>query len=568
MSDKIYPLAYTLAPDQTCVLYYLGFPESWKETLLDIERKYNPNFKAEYGLPTTALKKLILSWTDGVITLAPLKKDSKDERWLTSCYPYSKKDIEVICELIKVWVKATYVTISKVSPQVKKLAMDFCKNINAEELLALQSSSVTCLTLDDGTVCNEAYEAIPLLVSNRLLGEEVVLGNQAFQLCYCAKNQLISQPLTDPSSQHQYSFVFDFSVQTTPPKRKALLLCQMSVRRWVPDSERNDSAPVLKENINAHIKVGQTKYCQVKIVYNPDTKQIYWNEQDKECYNLWGYKQLPPAEDILLNPAVYAPDIILPYKNGMWGMTESKIGTGVSMIDKTSLYQSIYTLLQNQNMVCGKPEATRVSLKGHKFLCFSDPQEYASPEEFREWVKKCVETDKIIFEIYGLWKDPAQQELLYRIQDKIEQDFGPDNEISCLKVWCVQKEVGALTDALPDNKRQTKIRYSDEYVSKIGKADAVTACIFVLPGPDQYEKGDPKQVLRNAFARTGRVVQFITPTESKEYDKVKNAVYDLYRQLGIVTLLETDKKLPPLAYTPCIGMHLCSFLLPPFIPSP
>lgn len=127
MSDKIYPLAYTLAPDQTCVLYYLGFPESWKETLLDIERKYNPNFKAEYGLPTTALKKLILSWTDGVITLAPLKKDSKDERWLTSCYPYSKKDIEVICELIKVWVKAIYVTISKVSPQVKKIGYGFCK---------------------------------------------------------------------------------------------------------------------------------------------------------------------------------------------------------------------------------------------------------------------------------------------------------------------------------------------------------------------------------------------------------------------------------------------------------
>ena len=42
----------------------------------------------------------------------------------------------------------------------------------------------------------------------------------------------------------------------------------------------------------------------------------------------------------------------------------------------------------------------------------------------------------------------------------------------------MQKEVGALTDALPDNKRQTKIRYSDEYVSKIGKADAVTAVSY------------------------------------------------------------------------------------------
>lgn len=86
MNNKIYPLAYKLSPGQTCTLYYLGFPQTWKAALLDIARENNPRFKDEYGLPTNALKKLVDSWMEGIIALAPLKKDSYDEHWLTSCY--------------------------------------------------------------------------------------------------------------------------------------------------------------------------------------------------------------------------------------------------------------------------------------------------------------------------------------------------------------------------------------------------------------------------------------------------------------------------------------------------
>lgn len=125
MNHKIYPLAYKLSPNQTCTLYYLGFPASWKATLLNIARKTNPKFKDEYGLPTNALKKLVDSWMEGIIALAPLKKDSHDERWLTSCYEYSEKNIQALCSIIKTWVKATYVTSSRANPIVKKL----CKRI-------------------------------------------------------------------------------------------------------------------------------------------------------------------------------------------------------------------------------------------------------------------------------------------------------------------------------------------------------------------------------------------------------------------------------------------------------
>ena len=562
MNNKIYPLAYTLAPSQSCTLYYLGFPEHWKEALLEIARKNNPRFKDEYGLPTNALKKLVESWMEGVIALAPLKKGSIDDRWLTSCSPYSEKDIQALCELIKVWVKGTYVTSFRASPMallVKKLASDFCKEIKPDAFLPLQSSATVCLTFENGTVSEEAYQAVPLLAINHLLGKEIILHGQALRLCCATKNQLISRPLSDPNSQHQYSFVFDFSVQTTPPQRKALLLCQMSIRRWVPDALKKDRAPILKENINAHIKVGEDKYCQVQIAYNYTSKKADWKEQDKECYNIGGYEALPSAEDVMMDPPAYAAHILLPYKNGMWGMKESKIGTGVSVVEKASLHQSIFGLLQDCDMVLEQPEATRISRRGQNFSCLRNPQEYSSSEEFRQWVKKCVETDEINFEIYGMWQDPVQQELLRQIQDKIEQDFGPNTPTSCLQICCICKEVGNLTDAMPDDRKETKIRYCDEMAATIGKTDVVTACMFVLPGQDQYSKGgDPKRVIRNAFAQTGRVVQFITPEENEGYSKIQNAVYDLYRQLGVVTLLNPSKELPPLANTPCVGMHLCT----------
>ena len=160
--------------------------------------------------------------------------------------------------------------------------------MNWEELAAVRSTDEVCLTLENGTVCEAAYQAIPLLAINRLLGKEITLSGQTLHLCYAAKNQLVSDPITDMKSHHQYSFVFDLSVQTTPPGRKALLLCQMSIRRWIPDNRNKERPPFLTNAVNSHIKISEDKYCQVPIVYGYAAKQPVWKEQDEECYNIWG----------------------------------------------------------------------------------------------------------------------------------------------------------------------------------------------------------------------------------------------------------------------------------------
>lgn len=92
--------------------------------------------------------------------------------------------------------------------------------MNWEEFAAGQSTDQVCLTLENGTVCETAYQAIPLLAINRLLGKEITLNGQTLHLCYAARISWSADPITDMKSHHQYSFVFDLSVQTNSSEEK------------------------------------------------------------------------------------------------------------------------------------------------------------------------------------------------------------------------------------------------------------------------------------------------------------------------------------------------------------
>lgn len=88
---------------------------------------------------------------------------------------------------------------------------------------------------------------------------------------------------------------------------------------------------------------------------------------------------------------------------------------------------------------------------------------------------------------------------------------------------------------------QAKIRWR-KVAAALPEATGPTACIVVLPGAESYKPkgkdggGDPKRALRIAFAKTGRLTQFIEPEDSKDSPEIRArvAVRDLMRQLGFV----------------------------------
>lgn len=395
-------------------------------------------------------------------------------------------------------------------------------------------------------------------------------------LCYAAKNELVSLPLEDPKTRQSFSYVFRLSVQTTPPGRFALLLCNMSVRRWVRDLQDPEKPVRSNHEIHAHIYLKrEDKYCQIPIQFpyeKGQAKEPNWKWQDKECYNLYGYEPLPDMPDLWRMVKQNSQTYLLPYKTGMWSFKQSDIGTGVSASEKERFYRQILELLKDR--VKKSEAACHAAKQGHYKIPYrKTPQEYASREKFREWVRRCAETDRITFELYGMSQSTEESVVLDTLYQRLTDDFGANTPESCLHVDIFRRESSAMVLRLPSGKREDEIQNSDRIRQLLAPANGVTACLFVLPGEDAFHGDDPKASIRHAFALTGRVTQFIQPfiqpKDDKKLDKAKEtfkerverAVYDLYRQIGVTTFINTDKldnktaqKL--LADVPCVGMHV------------
>ncbi|MBR0282469.1 MAG: DUF3962 domain-containing protein [Oscillibacter sp.] len=397
----IYPLAYELLPGQTCKLYEVAFPKRWKEELLRIDHIKKSISNPKYGLPIKTLRQLVNSWMDDIVSLKPLTASSDDKQWLSSCEPFTTERLDKLYEIIRVWIRGTYITEVKTSA-VRETAKRFLSTMQASEFSGLTAARTVTLSNADGTVNSDAFDALPLLAANRLQGKELEIDGHTVHLCYAAKNELVSLPLEDPKTQQSFSYVFRFSVQTTPPGRFALLLCNMSVRRWVRDLQDPEKPVRSKDEIHAHIYLKQQdKYCKIPIQFpyeKGQAKEANWKWQDKECYNLYGYEPLPDVPDLWRMVGQNSKTYLLPYKTGMWSFQQSDIGTGVSASEKEQFYRQILELLKDR--VKESEAACHAAKQGHYKIPYrKTPQEYASREKFREWVCRCAETDRITFEL-------------------------------------------------------------------------------------------------------------------------------------------------------------------------
>lgn len=555
VGKPIFPMAYKIKSNQVRKIYYLGFPLSWKEKLIRLTKEKNPKSKIEYGLPTHALQKLVDSWMDGIVSMSPLKENSNDSHWLASTIPFDEKRINILLGIIRVWITATYISTNKVKPSVILMAKDLCSEIEANEFYPLCSEKEVLLSMADGQVSDEAYQTIPLIVVNRLVGQDIEICGKQIHLSYAAKNELVSSIITEPKFGHKYSFVYKFSVQTTPPEREALLLCHISIRRWIYGRKNKTKSPYLKNAIISHIRVSDDKICKIPIQYDYETKSLDWKSQDRECYNLYGYKTLPVVDDLWDIVEGEDNSYMLPYTNGMEGFIKSAVGTGVPVKDKAEVYEYIFDLLGD---IVYKPSVpNRISTR-QKLSCYKSPQEYATREDFRKWVVSCTETDKLHFELYGLLSYTEHQSLLAAIKNKIISDFGDENNNSCLSIDIVIKEIGDIANPI---KKDERLKRCDEIKEELGDINDVVACICIIPEADKYKDDrDPKQIIRNSFARSGRIVQFVVASSEEDSDnqqKVEHTVYDLYRQLGIVTLVNTELlKSYKLSNVTCVGMHV------------
>ena len=108
---------------------------------------------------------------DGIVELAPLRLDSKDEMWAISCE--QEINTEQLLEHMKAWIQVQYGNNYKYRPvavEIQKLLQE----MKVEDLNELAGSKNVRLFDADGIPTeNYSYAAFSLMVTNALTGKEI-----------------------------------------------------------------------------------------------------------------------------------------------------------------------------------------------------------------------------------------------------------------------------------------------------------------------------------------------------------------------------------------------------------
>lgn len=567
-NSNIYPMAFVPNNQVACKLYYVGFPNAWKEKLIKVEKIMKPRWDGTYALPTYALKNSLGAWLDGIIEISPLRLNSNDEMWAISCE--QEINTELLYEHIVIWLHSYYLDNPKLYPNAKAEIQELLSSMSVDELNGLKGSREVRLFDENGIPTeNYSYSAFSLMVTNALVGKSVEIDGHTVILNYAGKNQLISD--IQGAGNNVYSYGVSFSLQTIPPERKSLLLCDCSVHRWIP-GKREEKPYLNKENMIAHVWVGNNRIYKLPIYQKYKSEEEYfWQEVEEKYYNLYNYRSLPTARKLLDSIDTYLLGdmrITCLYKNGMdrSGFMKNGIGTGVSVSEKKDIYDGVLSYISE--IVCPVVGVKRVNstkkarsklkldtINFNKEL--NDEQSVFVANRIRE----CIESNRLNLEVY--YSDDAE-ECADIILDKLQNIFQSTEEM----IFDIRKcKLGIIGEVLDSSEGASILKRIKEIEKTIDNAAETTACIILLPGKDEYTQGDPKNAIRCGFALRNRLTQFITPwnnddSENAVGNKIASAIEDLCRQLGYVRDLDEKVKENDelLAHTPIIGIHVMTQL--------
>ncbi|MCM1219120.1 MAG: DUF3962 domain-containing protein, partial [Lachnospiraceae bacterium] len=528
--------------------------------MLKLQLSVNPKFNTLYNMNTHVLYGYLNGWLENVVQIRPIKKDSDDSDWLISI---EEPDTEKICEILQIWIAAEYMQNPKNSLEIKEMAERFIKMIDPNVLNVGIRIEELVLFDDEGHALNDyAFNAFSLYAANALKGKTITVFGQELTFSSCGLKELISQPISDGMKQpHYYAIGLQLSLQTTPPQRSCMLLIDCSVKRFISNVWKDNI--YLKEDIHAYVSMEQNKYRKITLHqrYKKDEEngQIrylnFWSSTEHKCYNLYNVKQLPNAEDVLYHPEQYLardsePQILLPYKFGM-DFTNMSVETGVSIKDKTAIFQQLSSLMQDFAYPMSAVQAVD-AIHFYKKIDKNQAQKL-----HRERLKSCTGMNALTIEIYGYDTDNA---LRSKIVDEFENYFGGAENDVIFPIHLVQENIYGLGDMMEDSTYGAHCRRIEAVKRQIPRSETIIGAIVILPDT-RDEAGDPKHALRAGFADTNRLTQFITPKGDK--NRVKGAVMDMLRQFGYSEFFEKQNmQKNPAFNADAIGIHVMHQLKP------
>ncbi len=467
------------------------------------------NDKKLQNMPLASLHDSMFSLLSDLLFINNRIDRDIDKPWL---FAENTIDLGHIRNLISAWFEITFKTRLEAEYldelQWVKETREFKFNIN-------ESNSVK---FDDKFI----YHYLPKFLAKRLRGSYVIESlDQTINFIPLQNEnygQLVSWPPLEKNN-NKFSYKINLSVQTIPFTSKPFLYIHIQTLRWVTQDKvypnsRNFSV-YLKEQFPWSIGDAPSSFTLIEATRNDEG--WHWKNRIEAILKKTGFNSLiPSCADWMNNAARYleASDTtcVLAVSHGNHIKNNTYVEAGAGMPERYEIAKTVADKLSGSLVKVKKIKSTvRISRKEPSYY-FPEEIDLEVYYESEEWL--------------GLTKECLVRELRHC---KSIVNIIPIR--SSLNLNIIKSDGISRTSALKE--------HLPELLNELSPIKRFTACLFELPFKDQYSDQllDPKQLLRYAFAKSYRIVQFINEwsddSSKNGHHRFNKGVQDLLRQLGV-----------------------------------
>ncbi|MED3357845.1 RNaseH domain-containing protein [Bacillus thuringiensis] len=401
---------------------------------------------------------------------------------------------------------------------------------------------------------NETYSKwVPALISHIFCERPIYLENTNEEEIYFSplRSQNIceamSGPIKDEKTQDFFSYVYRFECITRGGENAPLLNISIGIRRFYQEYNHPD-IPLLLRRKRGMILISTSEFASnnkkirfVKLKIQQATTGMKWIKifrNLKDDFQIGGEVDL---DHILQYPKDYIVGenkrVLFPYNERIYKVQGTKIEPGITVKEREYLFKefqrkfSYFTIL---------PECKKVATNNKNEL-------------FPLFAPKGLET--LILEV---WSE--------NIALEIEQAL-LDSEIVLTKVgensYVLNTDFPVLLKIVRYNIEKVlqnpyKMQYCQKYKTNLvddvkkavyataGKRSDATLALIAMKNCDGREKIDPKQIIREGFARTNRISTFINLFIGQNVSRktIVNSVFSLLEQKGFLRRSWNNINLP------------------------
>ncbi|WP_242239413.1 RNaseH domain-containing protein [Bacillus cereus group sp. BfR-BA-01309] len=391
---------------------------------------------------------------------------------------------------------------------------------------------------------NEIYSKwVPALISHIFCEQPVRLENINEEDIYFSplRSQNIceamSEPIKDEKTQDYFAYVYRFECITRGGENIPLLNVSIGVRRFYQEYNHPD-IPLLLRRKRGMILVSTPEFASnnkklrfVKLKVQQATNGIKWIKifrNLKDDFRIGGEVEL---EHILQYPKDYMIGtnirVLLPYNERIYKVQGTKIKPGIKVKEREHLFKGFQQKFANFTLL---PECKKVATNNENELFPLIAPKGLETITLEIWSEKIsLEVEQALFEsemvlaqigesLYVLNADsPVLLKIVrYNIEKVLQNPYKMQ--------YCQKYKTNLVEDVM-------KAVYATA-----GERNDATLALIAMKNCDGREKIDPKQIVREGFARTNRISAFINLFIGQSVTRkiIINCILSLLEQKGFL----------------------------------